>query len=212
MATRDFLTATEVDPNGRIERTTARSTFTNLTNEEDAYLYWDDGVNHYNGDFEHLIDVCMTAYSLDWGFPAIWGLANLIDDYQGIVTANGDELSVHLQRRTDANAITLEERIAGTAYYALYNISLNTIYYLKIKRDETVGTFGTLYCYIYSDAARTNLLSTLSLALHEKEDFRYMYVTQSYNEGTSSSLSGYCENLDLQEPPPVGRSHAYIIG
>jgi hypothetical protein len=211
MATEDLTTYTEVDPNSRITRTATRSTYAALQRDEDAYVYKDKGAAHFSGDFEHLIAVYLDE-TTQGGLVGIWGLANLVDDTGGIRTASGDELIAFLFDSGGVRYIFLQEVLAGTAYTDLHTISLDTSYYLKIKRDESVGTYGRLYCYVYSDAARTNLLFTLQLDLHEKEDFRYIYVTQSWNEGTTKPQSGYSENLDLQEGGEVKTASAILSG
>lgn len=213
MATEDLTTYTEVDPNSHITVITTRSTFANLDRNEDAYVYDDKGVGHFDGDYEHLIDVYLDSSDVD-AHVIVWGLANLVDDARGIDDAGGDE---HLVRFTRSHAgywLRMDEMYAGTEYAgSAYGISLDTTYYLKIKRDESVGTYGTLYLYIYSDAARTNLLATQTLTLHEKEDFRYIYVTQALNtNNTPYRTSGYSENLDLQEVVVVPRSFGFVVG
>jgi len=80
-----------------------------------------------------------------------------------------------------------------------YAAAINTTYYNKVKRDEAIGDNGTLYMYIYSDAGRTNLLDTLSVALTSKVDFRYFYVAQNTDTGGADECYGWLENLDLQE-------------
>ncbi|MGB6873341.1 MAG: hypothetical protein WBE46_04275 [Dehalococcoidia bacterium] len=203
MATENLTTYTEVDPNSRIGVTAARSAVTGLTRNEDAYLYKDKGAGRFSGDFEHLID-CRVDSGNNVGLLYPWALANLIDDVAGI-GASGDLLGCNLYVVSPTRVdIYLHEWIAGVHYgSAGYQGAPATTYYLKIKRDESVGTYGTLYCYIYSNAARTNLLATLSLALHEKEDFRYIYATNTYNDANAAAITGWCENLDLQEGATV---------
>jgi len=213
MAVENLTTYTEVDPNSRITKTATRSSYAGLTQNEDAYIYKDKGVGHFNGDFEHLIDVYLDA-SDEFGIVVVWGLANLVDDLGGIALASGDELSVYFFYNGADRILRLRELVGGISYITNYIVSLDTPYYLKIKRDESIGTYGRLYCYVYSDSARTNLLETLQLDLHEKEDFRYIYATQSYNGGMAYAQTGYCENLDLQEivVPTVTTNDASVPG
>ncbi|GAF86989.1 unnamed protein product, partial [marine sediment metagenome] len=80
---------------------------------------------------------------------------------------------------------------------------LNTIYYLRIKRDEGVGANGTLYCDIYiSDADRTNVenaVANMSIALTAKIDFRYIYAVQSRDLSDVDAITFWTEKLNLQE-------------
>ncbi len=196
-ATENFTTYTEEDPNTHITVTASRVTVTGLLRNENAYVYKDKTASYFDGDFEHLITAYMTA-GTSGGQNVIWGLANFIGSYSD--TTKPDMLSVLIYHAGGTTyRLILQESMLGTKWSATYDISLDTPYYLKIKRDESVGTYGTIYSYIYSDSARTNLLQTLTLTLHEKEDFRYIYAGQSMNTAQAFSISGYSENLDLQE-------------
>jgi len=204
MANEDFSGYTEVDPNSNIVVTSSRSTFTNLQRNEDAYVYKDKGAGHFDGDFEHLVTCLFDNYTSS-GKSTIWGIANEVNDMWYFDDTQKDFLWAFFYHGA-SNVLYLKEDGPAGSVSDSFAPSLDTPYYLKIKRDENVGDYGTLYCYIYSDEARTNLLDTLSITLHAKIDFRYIYVTQSANQGTPNYLIiGYSENLDLQEEaPPVG--------
>lgn len=198
MAVEDFSTYTELDDNSRITVTPSRVTFESLTMGEDAWVYSDKGADSFNGDFTHLLTVMMTAGNKLDARAYIWCLTNIVDDTRGIDNANGSFLGLMFYRDTTFYTIVLRECHNGTLYGDTYTISLDTPYYLKIVRDESVGTYGTLYCYIYSDSARTTLLHTLDLLLYAKRDFRYIFAVNTTNVSNASyTASGYSENLDL---------------
>lgn len=199
MATENFTTYTEVDPNSHITVTSAAQiNFAGLAKNEDAYCYSDKGVAHFSGDFEHLAEIQMTSDVGTDGTGGFITLSNIVDDIQGIKTASGDAL--YCRWEEGGATLYVWEDIAGTSYFSSYAGSYATPYYIKFERDEAVGTYGTLYLYIYSDPARTNLLATRSIALHEKEDFRYIFVSHSRNVALSGhTTTGYIKDLDLQE-------------
>jgi hypothetical protein len=213
MATEDLTTYTEVDPATYISKTTTRVDWTNLPRNVDAYLYKDKGDAHFSGDFEHLLT---TLYDAGQQYSAVgcWCLANILDDACAVAAADG--LFLQLSGRSTYFQLELYEYLDGVAYSDISSqLAFDTPYYVKIKRDENVGDHGTLYAYIYSDAERTELVDTLTLTLHEKQDFRYIYAATSYNSNNPGYIqTGYCENLDLQEAPPTGFPHstALIIG
>jgi len=211
MAKEDFTTYTEVDPNSRITVTADRSEWAGLDKNEDAYVYDDKGVNHFDGDFEHLLTIYADT-GVEGAHVVPWALGNVIDSW---IPMHDDRcLSISIfYPSTDAPRLDLDEWVGGVRQARdSVNINIDTPYYLTIKRDENVGTYGTLYCYIYSDAARTNLVTTLSIALSEKADYRYIYVTQSANNNTTPyTQSGYSEDLDLQEVVVYPRSRGYIF-
>jgi hypothetical protein len=210
----DFTTYTEEDPNNRITVETSKVTFTNLTRAEAAYVYKDKGVDHFNGDFEHLLTVNSISSSGEYPFTSFWGLSNDIGAYNVLAEAGKSWIIIDIYHNPVNPRIEIRESDGGTVYYEITSYySPNTPYYLKIKRDESVGTYGTLYCYIYSDAARTTLIDTLEMALHtSKKDYRYIYAVQSMGLAGDPYMSGYSENLDLgeEEPPapPTGEFNA----
>ena len=200
----DFTLYTEVDPNSRLSVTANRVAASGLQGNEDAYVYSDKGIDYFGEDFRAQFTVLVNATPANGSCTIFFGLANLIDDVNGIVAASGDELFVTV-RKVAAPApllrLYLDEVNAGTWYQSnYYGIGYNTPYYLKVVRDESVGTYGRLYLYVYSDAARTDLLFSTYLILHAKRDFRYVYVVQSYNQGGNYAMSGYHEELQITYP------------
>jgi hypothetical protein len=187
----DFTTHTKSDPQGTISVTSSTITFTNLTRNATAYVASDKGVNHFSGNFEHLVRIKKTAHQ-NYSDAYLWALANALQHFYR--TTN------YLALPSSENGTAIKEN-DGTSSYAvsLYAISLGTTYYVRISRDESVGTYGTLYAYIYSDSSMTTLLDEASLLLHAKQDFRYVYGLGCLNTGESYYCSGEVSNLDLQE-------------
>ena len=201
MPNEDYTTSTEVDPNNKISVTASVLTFTNLARNESAYRYWDKGVNYFNGDFTHLVDSIISSAGYG-GIVTNWAVANDIGDLVTIIGAGKSSLSVYKYRLLGGQVEhVLLETDNGSQYSISYiDIAAPVTRYLKVVRDEAVGSFGTVYLYIYTDIARTNLLATLSVALHtSKKDYRYIYAVQSYNSGDAINIVGRNENLDLQE-------------
>ncbi|KKM14949.1 hypothetical protein LCGC14_1700980 [marine sediment metagenome] len=191
----------EVDPNGRIAPTTRRVTWTSLTRNEDAYYYDDKGAAFFSADFVHFLTINITtaAASCEGG---TWALTNDLDDLRGLKTNNKDALFLYFIHTGGNLKLQINELDGGTSYAGTaYNATAGTVYYVSIERDESVGTYGTLYLYLFSDEARTTLVNSQSIALHtSKKDFQYVHVVQTWNAGTSHASSGYSENLDLSAP------------
>lgn len=203
----DFTDFAELDPNSHIEKTATRVTWAGLSSTEDAYIYKSMGDNFFGGDFTHLLTVESTAVTND-GRAYVWGLTNVVNDMKGIDDANGSYLSVFLFGASDNNLdLYIEECDSGTIHQDSYaTISLNTPYYLKIVRDESVGTYGTFYCYVYTDTARATLVDTLQITLStSKKNFRYLFATNTRNSGIGGrTISGYAENLEIIDMSLVG--------
>lgn len=171
---------------------------TDLSRDEDAHIYDDMGVGFFNGDFTHYQKVKITASDAD-GLVPVWSLMNVVDSVRPVQVANGDFLTVYLNYNAVNFKIFLYECNGGSIQTDDINISLSTDYYLKIIRRESVGANGTLYCYVYTDSAMANLLGTLSLALGSKNDFRYIYAVNSYDDGNTYKMSAVVSDLRIRE-------------
>lgn len=197
----DFDTYTEVDPNSHISPNGTKVDWIGITRNEDAYCYDDKGINHFDGDFEHLVEMYCDSAS-DAGVQVNhWAITNEVDDEWGLILANKSLLSVALNSGASDWGLYIRESDSGTLYQdSKLNLAFDTLFYLKIKRVESIGTYGTIYCYIYSDASRTVLVDTLSIALNSsKKDYRYYWCVQSFNSGHVHTATGYTQNHDLQE-------------
>jgi len=206
----DFSGYDETDPDTTITKTATKVTFTALEKNSDAYVYKDKTANYFAGSLEHIVKFYYDAAD-DGGFSSGWTLANLVDDWKGITDASGDLLSLRFANPGGDTKLVLNEVDGGTEYTdTLDPASFDTPYYIKIVRDESVGTYGTLYAYIYSDEILETLLDTLTLTLHtSKKDYQYIYATQSVNAGDANKTNtGYVENLfcrqRIDSEPVVG--------
>ena len=206
MATEDFTTYTESDALGRLGETVDRVTWTDLLGTDDSiFLYDDKGVDFFDGSFTHHLTTKSTKVETG-SYVHPWGLTNYLDDFTGIRVANEDALFLQV-----AGVPTPKMRLweiysraasAGTAVSGTFVPTVGTVYYLKIVRDMSVGTYGTLYCYIYSNPGRTILLDTLSLTLHFSQkgsEFRYVELAASFHLPGSlqNKSSGYTEELEF---------------
>lgn len=195
----DFLGYTETDPNGRIGVAANTITFTGLSEDEDAWVYRDMGANYFSRNFRIHFEVEITASdaSTEQGIVI---LANAVKSYHNIDSDNESYLGVVLYRDGGVNyQIHLDECDSGARTSDSYTCATGTRYYLVMERKEEVGTYGTLYCYIYSDVDHSTLLDTLSVTLStSKKDFRYIYGLNAHNDGVGANvMSGVVANLYL---------------
>ena len=56
---------------------------------------------------------------------------------------------------------------------------------------------GTVRLQVFSDAARTRLVDTLTVAVGAARTWRYLFGANSYNDGTTGTLSFDVEHLGL---------------
>lgn len=198
MAYEIFTDYPEVDPNNHLSQTATRATFTGLLRAEVAYCYKGKGVDHFV-DFEHKLDVNIASATEDWAFIYFWALWNDLGAVTPLDTAEKTGIQMAAIRHSDDSLyFTLREVDAGTVYsdntYGTVVLNYGTTYYLTIERSG-----ATFTCKIYGDSARTDLKDTLSLTLQTETKFKYIYATQSDGSGSAGAMTGYCENLDLQE-------------
>lgn len=202
MAVVDFTTFTEVDPGTKIAVTSTKIDVTTMLDSDDARVYKDMGAGHFAGDFEHLITVYVNSSTVNGLANLVWGVSNTTTDEVTNLGSNGHWLRMYDENGTNGS-LAFREMDGGAAYDdgTGLTLSLNTPYYLKCKRDEAVGTYGTVYVYIYSDSGRTTLVDTLSIAVHSStKDYQYVYAYAGWgSEAGAYSWTGYTENLDLQE-------------
>lgn len=191
MATEDFTTYTEVDPGEDLTVIATKITATNAIKNQEWYVTKDKEADHF-GDFEHLEKVNTTA-SDDYGSLGFWGLSNG-SNTMGDMFTNNEGLMWMFSHGVPPH-IYLQD--ASNDNYDSFACSYSTDYYCTIKRAVTAGTVK-----IYSDAERTNLLDTVAITTSELK-YRWIYGCISYNSGEiAAQVSGYTENLDLQESPP----------
>lgn len=191
----DVSAYTEVDAGADTVAKTSSTVLTaaNMTREEDSYIYKDFGASFFCGNFEHKLTLKRSAKGGDTQ-SGVWMLSNTVGDYY----TQTDNLSVYITN----TSIVLAEMLSSTPTTDAYaSFATGTDYYLKIVRNEDVGNYGTLYCYIYSDTAYTTLVDTLSVALGSKANFRYLYGLASYKDSTAGSTDSFTvTNLRIVYP------------
>ncbi len=191
---------TEEDGPGRAAKTTANKiTITDLDDDEEVWEVIDKGAAHFNGDFEFHTQINCTANAGAGDPCGLWAVSNNVGTLTNIDTANGDYLAVYWKEILGTNLMFVEECNGGviTNDSTLF-ISKVTEYYLKIVRTESVGAFGTLYLYIYSDITHTTLVRSVSLLLTEKQDFRYLYWMVAVESGNAGAAwDGTIQNFEI---------------
>lgn len=196
MAIENLLTYTEVDPNAKLTVISSRVTLASLLRNEDAYVYKDFGADYFNGDFQIDFDIPALPTGTSGGDFLVASMANGIDDWIGLIGTSIDGLAAEIYRTAGGQIyFNIAEIKDGIEYTSSQEAGLPG--YFRFKRDESVGTYGTAYLYSYTDAARTQQQALVTLPLHKKMDLRYLYAVQSRNSGSTASISGYMENLNL---------------
>lgn len=193
----DLTTYTEVDPSSQLAVTSATATATALSRNTSTYLYKDFGAAYFAGDFSFDFECKIVDFSANYAGCLTMALNNAVQDYQAAYNAAGYVQGVYVAYSSGCQ-IFLHELHAGSQYNSgTFGATANTNYYMTFRRNASAGTFGTLYLDIYSDAARTALITTLSLVLHSNTSFRYLDIFQSINSGSSLWTSAVIKNVSL---------------
>ena len=175
---------TESDPNGRISGLAYPITVTSVTRDEDAYIARDYGANYFDG-YDILIQAKITG-----GTASSYCVICLLGlNAPALVSGGGVNVVVEFYRpasSTQQIMLRLHKGVTVTATDT-YNCSLNTYYYMRLVHVAGSTTFNL---YIYSDAAYSTLVDTLTItnaAVATK--FRYLHACSSLNDGYSYSAS-----------------------
>lgn len=195
----DFDTYSELDPGDDLVRSGNTVIITGLPRNVESRVWYDKGVGHFDGNFQHEVDFSLNGQ--ENGLCGVWMLANDLDEIGGLATNNKDALFIKTLIYAEYLRIQLYEYNNGTPQDdSNETLAESTRYYLRLKRDEEVGDWGLLECFVYDDSGRTNLLFTLGLTLTEKQDFRYIYAVNSQDSSHTYTISGDVSNLDLAVP------------
>ena len=193
MATEDFTTYTEVDPNGRVAVTASKLDVNGMLRNEDAYVYANKDADFFGATFDH--DLTVTRASADQSFlVGVWCLSNTVDDLYALYIGTEQALTVSFFNKS----IFLREceQNDTDSYVGTVN---GGIYYLTIERTgETV-----LDVRIYSDSGRTTLTDTISVAVPYGRRYQYIFGTNSWNDGRTEVGSLDVENLNIYQIAPL---------
>ena len=195
----DYTTYTEVDTASRLTVAANTLTIASLDTDEPLKLTYDFGASYFSSDFEHSLNFKVTVGT---GTEScyVWGMSDSIANPIGtLITANTDLIALAW---TNGALILTERNNTVSTTDTSSALSLATDYYLRIVRDESVGTYGTLYCYIYTDREYCELVDTLVVTLTESKDWRYLWGASSVGDGAGSTVfTGTIANLTLDAYP-----------
>lgn len=186
----DFTGFTETDSGGDITITNANTiTIDSMARDANSYVYKDCGAGHF-GDFTHLLHIYKGTFTDPAGSLLWWAVTNATTQTQADLStaANGMGLTAYA---SSSQMVTLQDYSDGTNDQ--YQGDANGDRYLTVSRASTTGQ-----CLIYTDAARTTLVDTVSLTV-PTTTFRYLAVACSRDAAGTGDASGVIYDLDLQE-------------
>jgi len=203
---------TVVDPDSRFTKWNHNVlTFDSKTNE-DSYFYKDYSTDHF-GNFTHKIKMIVVSTPDDGSKGYVWLLANALDDVKGLHDASATFIGVYFTRSGSDYKIILHEDYSGIEYedsYITTSGMLDDDFYLKITKSGT-----NISCVIYGTQTDldngTNPIDTLSLTLQANHSFRYLFTSNTFNDGVLRSCTIKIENLTIGELNYNGKISAMYI-
>ena len=199
---RDYTTATVLGTTANIAITPYQLTYTGFDRNNDVRLTWDDGVGFWNGDITVDVDHYSNSSSDSNGIcvPICLSKNYTAGNFSPSPTPQ-DSLNLYVAATATNALIVLQEFDGGTRYQSTYSASLDTDLYLRLRVLRGVGSFGTVYLDLYSDSARTTLVTTISITLHSSvKNYRYVYAALSSFLGTTgNAFDGTSSNLIISQ-------------
>lgn len=200
----NFLTWTEVDGGDDVVISQYQVTWADEARSAVNYVYNDLGTGYLDGSFQVTFQAnCSSSTAGDDG-ATYWAVSNSLGTWKSLYIDSGDDIlgfaEVHPSSPNELRWYLREN--AGATQYASSDYFIptgSTTYYISIIRDETIGAYGQLQAYIYDDYIGGNEVDTLTLNLHEKVDFRYIFAHQSYGNAGAYTFSGLTAYMELTE-------------
>ena len=194
MATEDFTTYTEVDPDTALTVTTSNIDATNQEGDTDAYVRDSKGANHF-GDFEHLVENLLNSSTSNGANCVIWGITDGSSTSAECDTANEGILVTQTNNGGNYTQIACRDYTNDNSDSSLSGLKgLDYHYYLTIERSSTTFTVK-----IYSDSGRSVLEDTLTITCGtDTYEYIYGYANRGSGGGSTYIYSDVWD-LDLQE-------------
>lgn len=190
MAYEDWTTYTEDDTPGRLTVAANSITATNAHKAFETYrVYKDFGADHFGAEFEHDLTWTGSSYTNTPGI-IVWAVSNTVDSYWN--WANDTAVAVSLIRTDSLFGLIGHELGSLDSYVCTFA----STYYPRVHRTSETA----VECRIYSDAARTTLLDTLSVTVPTGSRFRYLFGQNCYNYPfNDATISCVTSNLNIHE-------------
>ena len=193
----DYTTFTEVDPNSHITIINATHVNTTIILDESAYIYKDMGANYFGNNFTNYVDAQIKNPTSTSGWAVVWAISDYVGSISEMRANSAPAIHVFAQHLSGTRmCFGLTEEYNGIEYKVIDSpYSGYGWYYFTIIKDETNMT-----CFVHTDSARTSLLSTLELTLHDDWEFKYIYGVNSYDANAPTIIANHdIAYLDIGE-------------
>jgi len=190
--TEELTQYSEVDPNGHITIVGTNHIDFDAYQDEDAYLYYDYGVDYFGTYFKHTFDIKVDTVP-EGGvslMAGVWCLSNRLDDLTGLHNSGTDEfIALEIYRGISGIPCFRLWEQDGSSEQGNYTGSLTegTTYSVTIER---IGTALTAIIY-----AGGTIFAKLSLTLTGGNNYQYCIPAITANSGSA----GIHTNIDIED-------------
>ena len=186
----DLSTHTELDDNTKLTVTDTKATGADVDADESVHLYKD-----YTADYFDALYVEFELYIASTSEVNGIGGVGLTETQRNDISAFGATEISCTARKTEAAVYKIYLARGPDTATDFYTCSADTPYYCLMER---VAGNDTVTVKIYSDAGRTTLLDTLTLAGISTTKYRYLYGFVNWNTATGDeNFDGYVQNLSI---------------
>ena len=204
MASEDFTTYTEIDPNSKITKTSSKVLWDDLSRNEEAYVYKEMGYRFFNKDFTHKLKIqfsdCGNGYTIR---VTHWALSENVDDEKAWMDYFYNAVILFVYDYTWNIYLRIYDEGSPTSDI-WSGAQESTTYYITITRDRDGGisNSGRYTAYICTNGyygEGGNLEDTLQVDSQAAVpvDWHFIFACNTYNDGELPSCDGFTEDLDL---------------
>ncbi|MGD8237836.1 MAG: hypothetical protein PVH68_04750 [Armatimonadota bacterium] len=193
MATEDFTTYTETDPNSHITVTSSKLDVDGMSENEDAHAHDDKGADHFGATFTHDVEVTpQETYTGGQGWA--WCISNAVDDANDWYSNSSEAIAFRVVHPS-ANQFEFWDFEDTESDVANFSWTSTSTYYITVERTSETA----IEARIYSDSGRSTLEDTLALSVTDGRRYQHVFGCNSWNKGETDTYSFDVENLDLNE-------------
>ena len=186
----DYTGFVETDPFNYLTVNADSIVAANWDTQGETYVVKDYGADYFK-NFRHQFSINIDTWSGSGTTAAWWAVGNSDDaDLNDCWVGELEFLHVGTYIGTSNIFIRNSKTQTQDAYLG---ISLDTEYYITVSRYSLLAT-----AIIYSDAEKTDVIDTISVAVGQGDSYRYLYGAQSDGNPLNPLISGTVTCLQIE--------------
>ena len=186
----DYTGFVETDPFNYLTVNADSIVAANWDTQGETYVVKDYGADYFK-NFRHQFSINIDTWSGSGTTAAWWAVGNS-DDADLIDCWVGELEFLHVGTYIGTSNIFIRNSKTQTQD-AYLGISLDTEYYITVSRYSLLAT-----AIIYSDAEKTDVIDTISVAVGQGDSYRYLYGAQSDGNPLNPLISGTVTCLQIE--------------